>query len=359
MNYPEVHIKIIEDNECPFYREGDAFQVSGAAMIHPAEKPVCLILVEDFIRQFADIKGGDAQNTFYCSGCAGRIRLDYRIDLFTRTSLRKKKAGDTAAIIHKLQKFEIFECMEKADIAHIISFLKLKRFAKDEIVIRKGDSGRYLFIIVSGKVEVTGENNVSIASLGPGEVFGEMSLLSGNPVGATIRVAEPARILFISRRDFQKILHQFPSFQTYFSRLLVQRLAHTNIARAEEFSSGMTGALSEMLPAEIFQSLNSNQKSGVIDMDLSRGNSRVCFMDGEVVHADYGTFSGKEAFFEILKEEEGRFKFKPALPEEYKSREPLGDFMWLLMEGARESDESDEPDKSDEPDESDDPGESE
>jgi CRP/FNR family cyclic AMP-dependent transcriptional regulator len=340
MNFPEVHLKIIEDNECPLYSEDDEFKIFGTAMVHPAEKPVCLILIDDFTRKFRGGAKEAPKDTFYCSGCVGRIRLEYRIDLFTRTPMPGKKKNDRAAIIDKLKKFEIFEPLEKTDIEHIITFLKLKRFGENDIVIRKGEPGRYLFIIVSGRVEVLEENNVCIAALGPGEVFGEMSLLSGNPVGATIRVVEPARILFIGRRDFKQILNKFPSFQMYFSRLLVKRLSFTNIARAEEFSSGMTGGLSEMLPAEIFQSLNSNQKTGMIDMDLSRGNAKVFFRDGEIVHASYDDLKGKDAFFEILKEKEGRFKFKPQLPDEHEIDEPLGDFMWLLMEGVRVTDEA-------------------
>lgn len=340
MNFPEVHLKIIGDNECPLYSEGDEFEISGTALIHPGEKSVCLILADDFIRKFRDDAKRLPKDTFYCSGCIGRIRLDYRIDLFTKTPLPNKKKTDLAGIVNKLREFEVFEFLDKPDVEHVISFLKLKKYGKSDIVIRKGEPGRHLFIIVSGRVEVLEENSVSIATLGPGEVFGEMSLLSGNPVGATIRVVEPARILFINRRNFKQILNKFPAFQMYFSRLLVQRLSVTNTVRAEESSSGMTGGLSEMLPSEIFQSLNSNQKTGMIDMDLSRGSARVSFRDGEVVHASYDKLEGKSAFFEILKEKEGRFNFKPLLPDEHKLDEPLGDFMWLLMEGVRVTDEA-------------------
>jgi len=339
MNFPEMHLKIMEDNDCPLYSEDDEFQISGTAMVHPVEKPVCLILMEDLIRRFHDDVQLKTGNILHCSGCTGRIRLDYRINIFTRTPLPKKK-NDSAAIINKLNKFEIFKFLKTEDVEHIISFLKLKKFAENDIVIRKGEPGRYLFIIVSGRVEVLEENHVSIATLGSGEVFGEMSLLSGNPVGATIRVIEPTRILFIERKNFQQMLNKFPSFQMYFSRLLIKRLSFTNIARAEEFSLGMTGMLSEMLPAEIFQSLNSNQKTGMIDMDLPRGSARVCFREGEIVGASYDKFEGRQAFFEILKETTGRFKFKPALPDAFKDESPLGDFMWLLMEGVRVTDDA-------------------
>ena len=75
-------------------------------------------------------------------------------------------------------------------------------------------------------------------------------------------------------------------------------------------------------------------------MDLPRGSARVYFRDGEIVHASYDKDEGTSAFFGILQEKEGRFKFKPVLPDEYQSNESLGDFMWLLMEGVRVTDEA-------------------
>jgi len=121
--------------------------------------------------------------------------------------------------------------------------------------------------------------------------------------------------------------------------LLARRLVNTNVARAEEFASGMIGRLSEMSPSELFQTLNNNMKSGVLMLDLAKCSARAVFREGYLVRAQYGRLSGTDAFYEILRENQGRFRFLPGLAEEDLQAEPLGDFMGLLMEGMRKIDE--------------------
>ncbi len=167
-----------------------------------------------------------------------------------------------------------------------------------------------------------------------------MSLLSGDPVGATIKVVDDAKVLYINGKDFRKILNRFPSLQMYFARLLARRLAQTNIVRSEEYASGMVGRLSEMPPTELFQTLNQNQKTGVLTLQhMSKGPATVSFREGGLIRAKYGEKEGQEAFFEILKEGDGRFKFVPDLPSEDMEAPELADFMWLLMEGLNKIDE--------------------
>ena len=135
----------------------------------------------------------------------------------------------------------------------------------------KGEPGKNLYIILSGLVNVVDDDGISITKLRNGEVFGEMSLISGDPVGATIKVVEPTTVLYIRGQDFLKVLNRFPSLQMYFARLLSRRLARSNVMISKEFSSGMTGTLSQMPPVELFQTLNYNQKTGVLKLNLSKG----------------------------------------------------------------------------------------
>ena len=125
----------------------------------------------------------------------------------------------------------------------------------------------------------------------------------------------------------------------YFARLLAQRLAKTNVERSEELASGMTGKLSELPPTELFQTFNTNQKTGVLSMNLSKGAAELSFNEGSLVRAEYDGKQEKEAFFDMLSETKGRFKFIPGLaPKDEKALE-IGDFMWLLMEGLNKIDE--------------------
>ena len=131
----------------------------------------------------------------------------------------------------------------------------------------------------------------------------------------------------------------FPSLQMYFARLLAQRLAKTNVERLEEFSSGMIGKLSENPPSELFQTLNLNHKTGILTLTLSNGIADLMFREGALISSRYGNKEGKDAFFEILKEKDGRFKFTPGLSPQKMKAPVMGDFMWLLMEGVRRIDE--------------------
>jgi hypothetical protein len=145
--------------------------------------------------------------------------------------------------------------------------------------------------------------------------------------------------VFISGRNFKAVLNKFPSIQLYLAQLLARRLANANVIRAEEIASGMIGQLSEMPPAELFQALNINQKSGVLTLTLSKGSAELYFREGDLIRANYNKKRDKEAFYDIIKEDEGRFKFVPKLPDELKESPIIGPFMEILLEGLRKVDE--------------------
>ncbi len=339
--FPNLLYKIIWENNCPHYNLEDRIKLTGQSIFFPDGKPTCFILVSDIIQVNEKYKNldTDAGYAFKCSGCTGSIRIAY-----TKEDDDELKQLDpqTANMISLLADFPMFHPLDRDDIKYLAAFLKIREYEPGEIVMNKGDPGKNLYILSSGKVEVVGDAGLSIAFMGKGEVFGEMSLLSGKPAGATIKVVEPSTILYLSSKDFRNILNRIPSLQMYFTNLLAQRLNEIHDVRSKEFASGMVGKLSEMPPSELFQTLNANQKTGVISLELSKGNASLSFREGGLIKASYSNKEGKDAFYETLKEKQGRFKFIPGLPKEEKNLDELGDFMWLLMEGMRKIDEEEE-----------------
>ncbi|MCP4348952.1 MAG: cyclic nucleotide-binding domain-containing protein [Desulfobacterales bacterium] len=342
----QIIIEVIEENKCPFYQLGDEFRLSGKSLILPQDKPACMTLVEDIrdVRALCESLDDsqaekDFGHIFNCSGpgtdCPGIVSLEYKKEIITE----EQDDGEIEAITAILSSFPIFQTISRDNIKYLVSFLKLKKFPADAYVMQKGEPGVKLYIIISGRVEVLAGDEINIAFLEKGEVFGEMSLLSGEPAVATVKTAEPTRVLFINGKDFRRLLNKFPSLQMYFARLLARRLAETNVARTEDFSSGMIGNLSEMPPADIFQTMNQNQKTGILTLNLPEGRAEFYFREGGFTGAKYGEKKDKEAFFEILKKKEGRFKFISGLSQEQMKADELGDFMWLLMEGLNRIDE--------------------
>jgi CRP/FNR family cyclic AMP-dependent transcriptional regulator len=229
MSRLETIFKIIEDKECPHYSLGDEFNFSGNAILLPTDKSACLVLFKDlseFIDNCANFESSNPdyeynEICFNCSGCTGSVRLEYKKMESSTGDVIQAKAIDNIARL--LGKFSIFQTLDEEEIKELVTFLRLKEYETDDIIINKGDPGKSLFIITSGKVEVLDEEK-TIAFLEKGEVLGEMSLLSGEPAAATVKVVEPTKILHLVRNESRKILHRFPSLKMYLSRLITQRL---------------------------------------------------------------------------------------------------------------------------------------
>lgn len=119
----------------------------------------------------------------------------------------------------------------------------LRRFTAHDVapgtaIIREGDEGRGLFVVLSGEVEVAsgggagGAAPTPLATLRAGEVFGEMSLIRGGPTSATVTAASPATVLFLAREYVERIVAGVPEIKKYLEALTEDRELDTQLALA-------------------------------------------------------------------------------------------------------------------------------
>lgn len=343
MRPPETRFEIVECNDCPMYAMGEQFKVvENALTVRGNHRPVCVLLVQDIVNVLAACSGLDAGIGFVfpCRGCSGMVSLELSIEE------QNQPGGPTEAqsqqleeMVETVRQFDIVRELDDDDVRDVAACVRTHAYTRGAVILQKGEVGQKLFMVLEGEVEIIGEQGIRIAVLGDGEVFGDMSLISGGPVTATVRVLEPLRVLVINGGDFRELAGRYPSFQTYFARLLAKRLAQTNLAMSRELGAGMTGNIRELPPSELFQTLHLNRKTGILTLSLSEGSARLVFNGGALVRAEYGELTDREAFFHLLRENEGRFRFTPALPEAQRDTPPIAEFMWLLTEGIRLYDE--------------------
>ena len=349
MNFKKTSFKVVENRNCPFYQQGDLITVFGRS-VSLQGKPTCLTLMSDITETLVNHQKLDKSKTadnykheFSCSGyqtgCPGTIRLRYISGNAQAEPSKGTIDRDISPIIDELKNFSIFKTLNEHDFKEIVSYFKIKTFSKNQIILRKGDRGENLHVILSGKVNIIGNYGITVASLSKGEIFGEMSLLTGNPVSSKVKVIENTKTMYMPGSYFRMMLNRFAPLQIYFSRLLAQRLAKSNLERAKEFSSGISGNLTEISTTELLQTLNLAQKHGVLTLILPKGNARISLRAGEPVNVTYNGLTGAEAFFEIVRHKRGNFKFKAGLSPAEMDAPVIGDFMYLLMEGMNRIDE--------------------
>lgn len=359
MGFPQVKFRVVENRKCPLFEYGDTFCITGIAIdmkskednsyittsvVHtPAERKSCKILNSDLTRLIIQYERGDKIPVcmISCSGCTGTIRLEHnKDDILTQQEGDAILSDELASMMHLLSGFAFFKSIDESNLDKVIQFFSVKTFKPGAVIIRKGEIGGNFFIIASGTVNVLNEGGVAISTLSKGDVFGEMSLICNAKVSATIQVKETAAILYIDRDNFSKIIERYPTVQLYFSRIMANRLTKSNSIRAADLSSGMIGNLRDIPAEALFQTLNMNSKTGILSIhELSKGTARFSFRQGALIKAKFGETVGEKAFYEVLKEPTGRFRFTPGIPPDQFETPEIGYFMKLLMEGMRRLDE--------------------
>lgn len=351
MNSFIATFQIVEDKNCPLYELKDYLQLSDKALVPPQGKPVCLILAREMtellfalIGQSSDTR--DYDKLFSCSGCSGLIK-------FKMTKGKEESREEDSAmplilgtapdlppeLVDSLENMDIFQGVDKENLASIFSYFSYKKFAPGEKLFRKGEEGRNVHIILSGKLAVI-DGDLTLAMLGRGEIVGEMSQLASQAVCATVKALETTEVLSISGDDLKTVMNDNPSLYLYLLQLLTGRLSRTNAARLQEVAAAMTGSLREISQVELLQALNMNAKTGVLTLEFPHGKANVSFREGELVNARYAGKEKEEAINRIIAEENiGRFQFSVGLSGEEMQAEEIGDFMKLLMDALRKIDE--------------------
>lgn len=115
------------------------------------------------------------------------------------------------------------------------------RFTKGETIFRQGDGGETAYVVVQGTVQGRVEHPdapATIFELGPGSLFGEMNLMTGNPRNATLTAPVETELLAIPKEAFARLLALRPEMPEKLSELVAQRAAQNAAAYARSKAAG-------------------------------------------------------------------------------------------------------------------------
>ena len=122
-----------------------------------------------------------------------------------------------------LGKIPLFEGLSTEQLLAVSETAEDISFRSGEEVFRKGEVGQHLFVLVTGEVKVL-SGDLHLATLGPGECFGELALLDNSTRTATIRAQGPITCLKLARTDFEDLLDVSPDLARTVMSVLSLRL---------------------------------------------------------------------------------------------------------------------------------------
>jgi len=139
----------------------------------------------------------------------GAVRYQTRFREFARDR-KRQEAKETIAL---LSQCDLLRHLPAEEVEDILPCVRNRRLAPGEVLFRAGAPGDALFIVSRGSVEILtddtsgdGRAEHKLATLGSGQAFGEMALLSGGPRTATVRSVGDTDLLEIGREDFERLV---------------------------------------------------------------------------------------------------------------------------------------------------------
>lgn len=141
-------------------------------------------------------------------------------------SAEHEAQAQIADVERALGRLPLFKPLSHELLHELAMHTERRLYAHGELVIQQGDHGQELFIVERGKVEVLVDRHHGmehVATLGPRDFFGEMSLLTGEQRRATVRSEGEVALLVVSKDALQPILEASPQLATDISEVLAER----------------------------------------------------------------------------------------------------------------------------------------
>jgi signal transduction histidine kinase len=132
----------------------------------------------------------------------------------------------------ELEHAELFRLLKPEELAFIRAAAQERTFAAGQEIFREGDPGDGLYVVNSGRVEISGrltsDQRQVFSQIGPGEIFGEMAIIEHLPRSASATAVAPTTVTFLDRTNMQALIERSPALSAALLQLVSHRLREFN-----------------------------------------------------------------------------------------------------------------------------------
>ena len=128
-------------------------------------------------------------------------------------------------IISLLKKLPLFAGLHDHEFVHLCDLCNGKSYAKDDYVFQQGDHSRSLFILLSGKVQLSIDGNGMLYEALPGDFFGEIGFITQGLRAASAQTSCDSIIMEVSNSDYNLLLGQQPRINAIMMLHIAENLA--------------------------------------------------------------------------------------------------------------------------------------
>ena len=127
-----------------------------------------------------------------------------------------------------LRRIKILADLSDAQLAHLADFIELERIPQWAEVVKQGDPGDAMYLILEGELRarvIVEGKETTLATFGPGEFFGDMALFDRGPRSADVVANKDSVVLRMAAADFDRLTREAPALATPFLQATAKTLA--------------------------------------------------------------------------------------------------------------------------------------
>jgi CRP/FNR family transcriptional regulator len=168
-------------------------------------------------------------------------------------------ATRSADVVELLGRVPVFSTLERDDLQRIAQLAVPREFEPGQAVFREGDASDTCYIVRSGQaraIRTHGDGRtITLASFGPGDIFGELAMFEDERRSATVEAVEPTSVVAVLGPDMRRLMSEHPGIATRLVIALGRRLREMNERLSRQsfqtVQSRVATVLSQLVAAEI------------------------------------------------------------------------------------------------------------
>jgi len=176
----------------------------------------------------------------------------------------------------EIQASALFAGVPPKIIKKIATFPRAQEHPAGDVIIKEGDIGEFMFVVLSGQVDVVkqaGDKEVFLATLPPGVFVGEGALVSGAPRNATVKAKTPVKIAYFDRQAYNKMIMTDAAISATLMKVHKERckdqIKKVNIAKSKAFIISAAVAAIPMIQSFVIPhlgALSTHLPTGIVAM---------------------------------------------------------------------------------------------
>jgi CRP/FNR family transcriptional regulator len=135
-------------------------------------------------------------------------------------------------VVELLGRVPVFSTLVPSDLEKIAKLAVPRRFEPGEVVFREGDASDTCYIVRDGRARATHEHGdgrtITLATFGPGDIFGELAMFEDERRSATVEAIEPTSVVAVLGPDMRALMREHPEIATRLVIALGRRLREAN-----------------------------------------------------------------------------------------------------------------------------------